>query len=217
MDRKEIQRKRTMIYFIEAADEILKADGIKGITIRKVAKIAGYNSATIYNYFENLDHLILFTAMKYVKPYSLALPQYIKNRTEPVDKFRAIWECFSDYSFEDPEIYYSIFFANLNNNLDSYVRDYYKLFPEELGEDTHGLNTMLLKSDIYERGMSSLDDSIQEGLLPLEDAEDLNNICTIIYKGILLDRMQDKYTKKEAYDRAMRYINITIRAFFDDK
>ncbi len=217
MNRKELQKKRTMIYFIEAADEILKNESLKDITIRKVAKIAGYNSATLYNYFENLDHLILFTAMKYVKPYALALPEYIKDRTEPVDKFRAIWECFSYYSFKDPEIYYSIFFANLDKNLDSYVREYYKLFPEELGEDTHGLNTMLLKSDIYERGMSSLDDSIQEGLLPVEDAEDLNSICTIIYKGILMDRMQGKFSQEEAYDRAMRYINITIGAFFKDR
>lgn len=216
MNKKEIQRKRTMIYFIEAADEILRKEGIKGITIRKVAKIAGYNSATIYNYFENLDHLILFTSMKYVKPYALALPEYIKDTTDPVEKFRAIWECFCYYSFKDPEIYYSIFFANLNKNLDSYVRDYYKLFPEELGEDSHGLNTMLLKSDIYERGMSSLDDSIEEGLLPIEDAEDLNNICTIIYKGILLDRMHGKYDYEEAFDRAMRYINITIGAFFEE-
>lgn len=217
MDKKEIQRKRTMIYFIDAADEILREEGIKNVTIRKVAQKAGYNSATLYNYFENLDHLIFFAAMKYIKPYALALPEYIEDTKDPVEKFRAIWECFCHYSFKDPEIYYSIFFADLNNNIDEYIVDYYKLFPEELGEDTHGLNTMLLKSDIYDRGMSSLDDSIQEGLLPQEDAEDLNTMTTMIYKGILLDRIKGKISYEDGFEKAMRYINIIIAAFFDDK
>ena len=190
---------------------------MRNITIRKVAKKAGYNSATIYNYFENLDHLIFFASMKYIKPYAIALPEYIKDTKDPVEKFRAIWECFCHYSFMDPEIYYSIFFADLKNSIDEYIIDYYRLFPEELGSDTHGLNTMLLKSDIYERGMSSLDDSIQEGLLPQEDAEDLNNMTTILYKGILLDRLKGKINYEDGFERAMRYINISISAFFKDK
>lgn len=218
MDKKEIQRKRTMIYFIEAADEILKEEGIKNVTIRKVAKKAGYNSATLYNYFENLDHLIFFAAMKYIKPYAIALPEYIKDTIDnPVEKFRAIWECFCHYSFKDPEIYFSIFFADLDNNIDDYIVEYYELFPEELGENTHGLNTMLLKSNIYDRGMTSLDDTIQEGLLPQNDAEDLNNMTTIIYRYILLERIKGKLDYEEAFDRAMRYINIIIDTFFDDK
>ncbi len=47
-----------MTYFIDATNEIIENEGIESVTIRKVANLAGYNSATIYNYFENLDHLI---------------------------------------------------------------------------------------------------------------------------------------------------------------
>jgi len=47
-----IKKRRVMTYFIEAANEIIKEEGINGITIRKVADKAGFNSATIYNYFE---------------------------------------------------------------------------------------------------------------------------------------------------------------------
>ena len=69
MVKKEIQRKRTMTYFINATEELIHEIGINKITLRKVADRAGYNSATLYNYFENLDHLIFYAAMKNIKEY----------------------------------------------------------------------------------------------------------------------------------------------------
>ena len=50
-DKKTIQKRRMMGYFIEAASQIIEEEGMEGVTIRKVADIAGYNSATMYNYF----------------------------------------------------------------------------------------------------------------------------------------------------------------------
>ena len=56
-----------MSYFIIAAQQIIQEEGIKAVTIRKVAALAGYNSATIYNYFENLENLLFFASMKYLR------------------------------------------------------------------------------------------------------------------------------------------------------
>ncbi len=128
MNKRELQRKRIMTYFIDATNEIIENEGIESVTIRKVANLAGYNSATIYNYFENLDHLIFFAAMKYVKDYALALPDYLEDANNALDRFLKIWECFCRYSYKDPEIYYAIFFANLDKNLEDYVMEYYKFF-----------------------------------------------------------------------------------------
>ena len=38
MDNISIRKKRIMTYFIDAADEIMREEGIKGVTLRKVAK-----------------------------------------------------------------------------------------------------------------------------------------------------------------------------------
>lgn len=46
-----LKRKRIMIYFIEAAEKLIRQNGIENLSIRKIATEAGYNSATIYNYF----------------------------------------------------------------------------------------------------------------------------------------------------------------------
>ena len=46
-----------MMYFIEATQELILKEGLENLSIKKIAEKAGYNSATIYNYFENLEVL----------------------------------------------------------------------------------------------------------------------------------------------------------------
>lgn len=212
MKKRNIQRKRTMTYFIDAAYEIIKEEGIKKVTIRKVADKAGYNSATIYNYFENLDHLILFAAMRYVKDYTLALPEYLKDAKNALDRFFKVWECFCHFSFKNPEIYYAIFFADLDKDLENYIIDYYKLFPEELGTGTNSISTMLLKHNIYDRGMATINDCVKEGFIKEEDAETLNEMSTLLYEGVLSQVIRGKIEHDEAVEKTMRYIKVTVNS-----
>ena len=53
MDKLDIKKKRVMMYFIEAIQELILNEGIENLSIKKIAKKAGYNIATIYNYFED--------------------------------------------------------------------------------------------------------------------------------------------------------------------
>ena len=55
-----LKKKRMMIYFIEAAEKIVKEEGLGALSLRRVADAAGYNSATLYNYFDDLEYLTLF-------------------------------------------------------------------------------------------------------------------------------------------------------------
>lgn len=69
MSNKEIQMQRMWQYFVDATVEIIEQKGIENVTIREIATKAGYNSATIYNYFREVSHLIFFAALKYLNKY----------------------------------------------------------------------------------------------------------------------------------------------------
>lgn len=210
MCRKQVQRKRIMTLFVDAADEIVREEGIDRITIRKVAEKAGYNSATLYNYFENVDHLILFTAMRYIGDYSRALPKYLEPSKHALDKFIRVWECFCHFAFRDPEIYRAIFFADLDKDLEDYIIEYYKLFPEELGPELEGISTMLLKHNIYERGLATIGDCVKEGFIREEDAQALNEMGTILFEGVLQQLIKGKVEYDGAVEKTMRYIHIVV-------
>jgi AcrR family transcriptional regulator len=44
---------------LAAAREIVEADGLRGLTVRRIAGKIGYAGGTLYNLFENLDDLIV--------------------------------------------------------------------------------------------------------------------------------------------------------------
>ena len=54
MENKEIQEERVRSYFVQAANEILRGEGITNLSVRNVSEKAGYSYATLYNYFKNI-------------------------------------------------------------------------------------------------------------------------------------------------------------------
>ncbi|RKD23699.1 transcriptional regulator, TetR family [Caminicella sporogenes DSM 14501] len=208
MDKKQIQKKRMMAYFIQAANKIIEEEGIEAVTIRKVADLAGYNSATIYNYFENLDHLIFFTCMKYLREYVLSLPQNFNKMKNSIDKYLAIWKAFCYHSFKNPKIYYRIFFNKYSNSLDDTIKLYYEIFPEELGKQSYDLLPMLLGQNIYDRNMYILESCFLDENLTKKDIEEINEIHILLYQAMLLRIINEQidFTIEEAINRILLYM-----------
>ncbi|SHK51426.1 transcriptional regulator, TetR family [Paramaledivibacter caminithermalis DSM 15212] len=204
-----------MSYFIEAVNQIIENEGFEAITIRKVSDIAGYNSATLYNYFENLDHLVFFASMKYLREYVLSLPHYLKDAKTPIDKYFSIWKCFCYHSFKKPKIYYTIFFDKFSNSLNDDIKEYYSIFPEELGHQSDDLLPMLLGQNIYDRNRSILKSCISEFLIKEEDLEEINEMNLLIYNGMLSRILngQVDYSTEEAVNRTLSYMKQTIKSY----
>jgi AcrR family transcriptional regulator len=213
MTNKEIQRKRMMSYFINATEELIDEVGITEITLRKVADRAGYNSATLYNYFENLDHLIFYAAMGNIKEYTLGLNAYLADCKNGMDIFLKVWECFCDYSYDKPEIYNAIFFPNLNNDMEHYIQEYYRFFPLALTNIDANVSTMLLKRDITKRGETTVTACVKEGFIRPEDANQLNDMTLLIFEGTLKRVLRNKISYDDARNSTMEYIKYIVKGF----
>jgi AcrR family transcriptional regulator len=216
MSNKEIQRKRMLTYFIEAAKKIIEEDGLQAVTIRKVADIAGYNSATLYNYFENLNHLIFFASMKYLNEYAESLLSFTVNSKNSLERYLNVWKCFCYHSFNRPEIYYNIFFGEFSNTkLDVSIRTYYSIFPEELSEEARRVFPMLLEDDFNVRDLGYLMPAVSEGLIKEEDSEEISEMCVLIYEGMLSRMLKEPkpYSIDYAVDKTMKHISKAIQYY----
>jgi AcrR family transcriptional regulator len=58
MSNKQIQEERMRSYFITAASELIRAEGLVVASARNIADKAGYSYATLYNYFKDTKDLI---------------------------------------------------------------------------------------------------------------------------------------------------------------
>ncbi|WP_019228383.1 MULTISPECIES: TetR/AcrR family transcriptional regulator [Sedimentibacter] len=208
---KEIQRKRMLLYFIEATNKIIDNDGIENVTIRNVADIAGYNSATLYNYFEDLDHLIFFTSMKYLKEYILELPKFIKNSDNSLEVFMKTWECFCKFSFENPKIFYNIFFSKYKDTLKETINEYYDIFPEELGENNEQIQRMLKYNNIFDRNRVIMYPLVTEGIIKSEDFDLVNQTIIYCFQGILHEKITgDGKSVEQLVRKTMKIIEYIV-------
>lgn len=183
--KKNIRRTRTMRYFIDAAQSILEKEGLQGLTIRKVADKAGYNSATLYSYFENLDHLAFYASLKYLRNYLLKL----KELTPPHDglqRFLEIWRCFATEAFTYPDHYYNVFFAPQRFQFNDSVRRYYEIYSEDLEDLSEDLLPMLQETNIYKRDFEALKRCADQGYFKENRIPEINDILVLLFESYLL-------------------------------
>lgn len=180
------KKKRIMIYFIEATEKLIHEEGIDGLSIRKIATEAGYNSATIYNYFEDLEHLILFASVRYLREYVISLSEYIKPNMNALERYKAIYDCFNEYAFRSPDIFDNMFFGKYRYRLTSVLRTYYiELFPEELNGLTNEMIRVLLEGNMLMRDNFILESLIKEGFIDSKKASITSELIVAVFQSYL--------------------------------
>lgn len=209
-----IKRQRMSKYFINSAYDIIQREGVNSVTIRKVAKETGYNSATIYNYFENLDHLVFMASMKFIKQYTTDLLNSLEKVTDPLERIYVIWDTFCNYSFDRPIVYRSIFFPEFERDKHLCFKDFYILYPEDLVSTTNNtLNSMFNEYDIYERGLILLNECVKVGYFREEDISQLSDRIYIIYEGLLFRLIRGRIDAREAKSKFNTYVKHLINSY----
>lgn len=214
-NKKDMRRNIRKSYFINAAAKIIEDEGIDAITVRKIADIAGYNSSTLYNYFENLEHLTFLAAMKFIKDYTYNLPKYIDSAKNSLERYIKIWECFCHHSFLKPKIYYALFYSKHHFAVEDPIKEFYSIYPEELGEPPNKLKNMLYKHDIFERGITILTPCVEEGFINQNELTELNDVHILIYQGMVsrIINKQIDYSLEEAEQVTMKYLKNTLKKY----
>ncbi|MDL0234487.1 TetR/AcrR family transcriptional regulator [Clostridioides difficile] len=185
MTNKELQKKRILMYFIEAAQNIMENEGIENITLRKVADMAGYNSSTLYKYFKNLDHFISFASIKYFKDYNLNISRCIENVNDEYKKYIIMWKLFCKHSFDNAQAFYQVFFNLSSDELSYITKQYYDMFPEDLGIHDSDISLMITGESIKERNKILLNNLVDTGYIPAKDLDIINDIIISFYQNLL--------------------------------
>ncbi len=184
-DKKDVKKIRTIKVFIDAAAQIIEDEGIENVTIRKVADIAGYNSATIYNYFDNCNQLVFFAAARFMKDYIDEMPDYIDRGETEFEKLLLMWECFCYHSFQKPKIYHAIFIDDIGGRPGNLLENYFQLFPEDLNSPPQELIPMLKATDFSRRTSLAIIPLVENGTFSEEMAREIDEQIRLIYQGML--------------------------------
>ncbi|QQK78181.1 TetR/AcrR family transcriptional regulator [Salicibibacter cibarius] len=203
-------------YFVDATIEIIEQEGIKSVTIRKIADKVGYNSATIYNYFQELSHLIFFAALRYLTKYIEELPFYMEKGENSLHKYLLSWECFCKHSFKNPQVYYAIFLANLGERPEELLEYYYNVYQDEVfGDLTEDIRTLIVEYHLSKRSRNELEQSVQDGYLKENDLEVIKESTVLIWQGMLTTVLNNRrnYNAEEAANTTMKHVREIINNY----
>lgn len=187
-----IKQKRVMIYFISATKELIEQEGLENLTVRKVASSAGYNSATLYNYFQDMEELVVFASIGYLKDYISKLEQSITPDMNARQRYRTIYEVFSRACFSRPELFYGLFYGKYKKRLKSVISVYYNLFPDELGHHKGEVLQMLTQGEIMERDSSIMPSLVEEGFVLQKNVNQTVTLITRMFQSYLYDAWLSK-------------------------
>lgn len=181
-----IRQRRIMAFFVEATEKILKRDGLSGVNIRRIAAEAGYNSATLYNYFPDLENLILYGSVGYLCEYNLLLGKSLKPSMNAKERYETVYRCFNHFAFRDPEIFYNMFFGRYSEELPDVIRTYYmELFPDELEGLPEDMQHMVIRGTLSDRDRIVMESLVKEGFVAREKAEPTLSIIVALHESFI--------------------------------
>ncbi len=150
------ERKAVASSFIKATAGIIATDGMNDVSIRKVAAQAGYSSATLYLYFEDLSELVKLASVSYLRDYVKDLqPQALEGKPNK-ERYLITWDVFCDHAFANPSVFMQLFFGYNARPLGDVVKEYYSIFPRELDDIDGTMLTMLTRGSLIDRNMAVL-------------------------------------------------------------
>ena len=187
MEEMNIKKKRVMMYFIEATQELILDEGLEKLSIKKIAEKAGYNSATIYNYFENLEVLILYASVNYLKDYLNDLKNEITADMKAIEVYETVYKIFTKHSFEKPEIFHTLFFGKYSYKLENIIKKYYEIFSDEIEGHIDLTKAMLIQGNIYDRDLPIINKMVKEGSIKEEEAKSIMETIIRVHQSYLSD------------------------------
>ena len=194
MKYSEDERNRIITNFLRCTREIIDLEGIDQVTIRKVAQCAGFNSATLYLYFKDLDELVTLASMCYLENYCRTLIADFPHLKTSYDIYKHTWRVFSQHAFANPQIFYQLFFCPHSCPLNEIVARYYDIYPNQLEDLDGAIHDMLLEGDLRSRNLKVLRPLAKEMNFNEKETEIFNDLTICYFQMQLGERRYETGT-----------------------
>lgn len=121
----DIRRERTKKMYVDIVCDMVRNQGMEAVTIRSISEKAGYNSATLYSYFENLPELLLCAQLQFEEEICRLFQDEIKNmgNVRYYDVWPHMYALFYGYYLDNPNIFDFGFVADFAGDKKNIIRE----------------------------------------------------------------------------------------------
>jgi AcrR family transcriptional regulator len=195
-----------MAAFVEATKKIVEEEGIEAASIRRISTTAGYSSATLYLYFEDMNELITMSLISHLTDYVRDIIDSTPPNETPEETYCRTWELFCLHAFAYPTAFLNLFYGPQSNHLDAIAIKYYELFPDQLENASKLMFEMLERGSLTERNKVILI-SFADKMGLTEHETNLANEMTIAYfRSFLQEACEQEFSQEDIEDHVNRFM-----------
>lgn len=118
--RKDIEKEEFKSLIFDIATEILLREGYENLSIRKIAKAAGYSPGSLYYYFDNKAEIISMIYEENVNRISEQMMKVQLDTKNPEKTLGEILKIFINLTLETPEHYRAVFMNDIEELRDKF-------------------------------------------------------------------------------------------------
>ena len=104
-DAKNVKKEYVKSKFVEAAKTIILQDGVSSVTARRIAELTGYSYASLYNYFTDLNELLLETKLFMIREMTQAGQDHASVMYDPLLHMKESMRKPVDFFITNPNIF----------------------------------------------------------------------------------------------------------------
>lgn len=134
---KEVHEERVKGYFITAAKDLIRGEGLEVVSARNVAERAGYSYATLYNYFNDIRDLIFSCVEDFLEECRVFVQNYSSKAPVGKDHLIAVVSGYCNFFIQYPGIFDLLFHqkASAITTAQSKIEKIIGLLPELTASD----------------------------------------------------------------------------------
>lgn len=173
-------------YFIDAVKKLAEDRPIASITLRDVAGQAGFNSATLYRYFTNMEQAIRFALFDMISEMWIEDTRREQTLTDPLAQYLSLWEVQCQVAFANPGLFLSFFLMDDKQPVYDAGLSYFAVFPERWEQVGPRFRAQLENTSFQKKNQNYLKPCVDAGYLQEEDLALLIRDADILFGGMLL-------------------------------
>lgn len=138
-DKRMMKEERVRAVFIDTVKEMILAEGVDAVSVRKIADQAAYSYATLYNHFENLNELLWYARNALMEDIGAYIKDHYPDEAQGEAGVRDVFRTYVDYFIEYPNAFKFFYFHDLEEPDAAFVSgarelDFDRVFHEMLAD-----------------------------------------------------------------------------------
>lgn len=136
---KEVHEERVKGYFIAAAKDLIRGEGLEVVSARNVAERAGYSYATLYNYFHDIRDLIFSCVEDFLDECRVFVQNYSSKAPAGKEHLISVVSGYCNFFIQYPGIFDLLFHQKISaiTTAQSKIGKIIDFLPELTSSDWH--------------------------------------------------------------------------------